>query len=123
MEILLERIKKTEKYTMGKLYVDGKYICDTCEDIDRGLTDSMSVNEIKSKKVRSETAIPSGRYKVTLDVISPKFKNDEFYVKNADNSRIPRLLNVKGFDGILIHCGSSQNSSAGCIIVGESIVE
>lgn len=36
---------------------------------------------------------------------------------------MPRLLNVKGFDGILIHKGSNANSSAGCIIVGKNTVK
>ena len=51
MEIVLNRIAKRDSYTIGKLYIDGKYVCDTCEDKDRGLTDQMSLEEIKQKKV------------------------------------------------------------------------
>lgn len=51
MEIVLNRIAKKDSYTIGRLYIDGKYVCDTCEDKDRGLTDSMTVEEIKTKKV------------------------------------------------------------------------
>lgn len=122
MEILLRRIARKPKYTIGKLYVDGNYVCDTIEDLDRGLDNSMTVEQILKKKVKSETAIPTGRYQVTLNVISPKFSKKEFYQINANKGRVPRLLNVKGFEGILMHCGTDQNSSAGCIILGENKV-
>lgn len=50
MELNLKRIAKTDNYTIGKLYINGKYECDTLEDTDRDLTSSMSLEEIKSKK-------------------------------------------------------------------------
>lgn len=37
MEILVKRIARRETYTIGKMYIDGKYVCDTLEDKDRGL--------------------------------------------------------------------------------------
>ena len=75
MEILVKRIAKKPKYTIGKLYIDKKYICDTLEDTDRGLNQDMSLEEIKKKKVYGETAIPSGVYKVDMNTIRPKFKS------------------------------------------------
>lgn len=122
MELLLKRVARKPKYTIGKLYVDGKYVCDTIEDTDRGLTDSMTLNEVKKKKIMHETAIPTGKYEVTLNFVSPKFSKKAFYYTNANKGRVPRLLNVKGFDGILIHAGTDQNSSSGCLIVGENKV-
>lgn len=122
MELLLKRVAKKPKYTIGKLYVDGKYVCDTIEDTDRGLSDSMTLNDIKKKKIMHQTAIPMGRYQVTLNVVSPKFGKKEFYYRNANKGRVPRLLNVKGFDGVLIHVGTNQDSSSGCVIVGENKV-
>lgn len=122
MDILLKRIARKQKYTIGKLYVDGKYVCDTIEDKDRGLSDSMTVEEIRKKKVKHETAIPTGKYIVTLNVVSAKFSKKPFYYQNANKGRVPRLLNVKGFDGILIHSGTNQDSSSGCLIVGENKV-
>ena len=50
MEIKVDRKWKKEKYTIGRLYIDGEFICNTIEDTDRGLTQSMSEEEIKSKK-------------------------------------------------------------------------
>jgi len=110
MKLLLERIAKKETYTIGKLYVDGEYFCDTIEDRDRGLNDSMSVEEIKKIKVYGETAIPTGRYRVTLSY-SIKFKK-----------MLPEILNVKGFAGIRIHSGNTAKDSLGCIIVGRNTV-
>ena len=50
MNILVKRIAKRPTYTIGKLYIDGKYFCDTIEDKDRGLTQNMPLSEIKKKK-------------------------------------------------------------------------
>ena len=74
MNIIVERAWKKDTYTIGKLIIDGKRICETIEDKDRGLTDNMSVDEIKKKKVYGETAIPAGTYTISMTVISPKFK-------------------------------------------------
>lgn len=121
MEILLKRIAKRPKYTIGKLYVDGKYMCDTIEDTDRGLNDSMAVEDILKIKVYRETAIPMGKYEVTLNITSPSFYKKDYY-RDFCGGKMPRLLNVKGFEGILIHRGTNQNSSAGCIIVGDNTI-
>ena len=72
MKLTLKRIARKDTYTIGKLYINGKYFLDTLEDKDRGLKQSMSLDQIKEMKIPNETAIPSGIYKVTLDVISPK---------------------------------------------------
>ena len=73
MELLLKRIARRETYTIGKLYIDGEYFCDTLEDTDRGLRQDMSLPVIRAKKRAGVTAIPTGRYKVTLKVQSPRF--------------------------------------------------
>lgn len=122
MKILLKRIAKKPKYTIGRLSIDGTYQCDVIEDTDRGLTDKMSLEEIKNKKVYGETAIPTGTYKVTLDVVSPKYSKSPFYQTYANGGRVPRLLNVKGFDGVLIHTGNSEKDSLGCLLVGQNKV-
>jgi hypothetical protein len=119
MKLVLKRIAKKSNYTIGKLYVDGTYFCDTLEDTDRGLSDSMKITEIQSKKIYGETAIPTGVYDITLNVYSPKFGAKSFY-KEVCNGYLPRLLNVKGFDGILIHSGNKPTDTLGCILVGEN---
>lgn len=118
----LIRIFNCATYCIGHLYVDGKFVCDTIEDTDRGLTQTMTDAEIKKRKVYAQTAIPTGLYKVTLNVVSPKFNQKPYYHKFC-GGKVPRLLNVPGYDGILIHMGSTQNSSAGCLIVGYNTVK
>ena len=120
MKLTLKRIAKRDTYTIGKLYVNGEWVADTVEDKDRGLTDKDSLSKIKATKVYAKTAIPLGT-KIAMGVISPKFSQKPYY-KSFCNGRMPRLLNVKGFDGILIHKGSNADSSAGCIIVGKNTV-
>ena len=117
MEILIYRKWKREDYTVGRLSIDGTLICNTMEDIDRGLDDGMQDWMIRSKKIPNVTAIPTGRYKVDMDTVSPKFSKYPFYMEVCQG-KLPRLKNVKGFDGILIHCGVDHSNSSGCILVG-----
>lgn len=118
MKLTLKRIAKRDTYTIGNLYIDGKFFCNTIEDKDRGLDQSMTDEEILKIKVPNETAIPTGTYKITLNVVSPKYSKRSFYQKNANKGRVPRLLDVKGFAGVLIHCGNLASDSSGCILVG-----
>ena len=120
MKLTLNRIYRGPLYTIGKLYIDNEYFCDTLEDVDRGLTDVMSLAEILKIKKPSETAIPSGTYKITLDIVSPRFSTKTFY-QQVCNGKLPRLLNVKGFDGVLIHAGNTEKDSAGCLLVGRNL--
>lgn len=110
MELTLKRIAKKDTYTIGKLYVDGEYFCDTLEDKDRGLTSDMSLEDIKKVKVYGQTAIPLGRYRVTMNM-SSRFKKV-----------MPLLLYVPGFDGIRIHSGNTAADTQGCILLGQNKV-
>lgn len=120
MNILVNRIAKRSSYTIGKLYINGEYFCDTCEDTDRGLTQYMSLSEIKRKKIYSRTAIPTGTYDITMNVVSPRFSTRDIYKKNCNGGKLPRLLNVPGFDGVLIHIGNTAADSNGCLLVGKN---
>ena len=125
MEILLIRKYKKPTYTVGNLYINGKWIANTLEDVDRNLNSSMSVEQIKAIKKPNETAIPTGTYEVTLDIFSPKFGNKSFYKKTC-NGKLPRILNVKGFDGVLIHVGEGPNGkdlTSGCLLVGRNTIK
>lgn len=116
MEITLHRKYPKDSYTIGNLYINGVWFCNTIEDKDRGLYQGMDKETISQIKVYAETAIPYGRYRVTLDVQSPKFKTYKKY--EFCKGYLPRLLNVPGFEGILIHIGNKATQSAGCILVG-----
>jgi len=131
MELVLERKYKKPLYTIGVLTVDGKVFCQTLEDTDRGLTSNMSDADIKRIKVPSATAIPTGSYAITLEVVSPKFSQYKFYSEFC-KGKLPRLTYVKGFEGILIHCAVSKLTGEekvatpdwtdGCILVGKNTV-
>lgn len=111
MNLDLKRKFKGENYTIGKLYIDGEYFCDTLEDPVR---DMDSVDD----KIHTKTAIPAGRYRVSMRIISPKFSKRKSYA--WCRGRLPRLLNVPFFDGILIHIGNTAEDTSGCILVGEN---
>ena len=119
MELKLKRIAKKNGYTIGKLAINGKYFSDTLEDSDRGLDSSMPLDMLKHKKLTHITAIPTGRYQVTMNVISPRLSKSKFY-KQFGGGRVPRLLNVPAFEGILIHCGNTAKDTDGCILVGKN---
>ena len=121
MEIRLRRIARREAYTIGRLYVDGAYVCDTIEDRDRGLRQDMAPSVIRATKRKGITAIPSGRYRVTLDVRSTKFSMKK-YEKTYGfcGGYLPRLINVPGFEGVLIHVGNTAKDTEGCLLVGRN---
>lgn len=108
MRLTLKRIANRKDYCIGKLYINGVYFCDTLEDVDRGLDDSMTEEEIKEKKVYGKTAIPTGIYTVLL-TYSPKYKRV-----------MPLINNVKGYSGIRIHSGNTAKDTLGCLLVGKN---
>lgn len=121
MKLLLKRIAKMEKYTIGKLYIDGKYFSDTLEDTDRNLTSTMSKDEIVKVKVYGKTAIPTGTYVVDMNTVSPKFGKRSW--AQPYEGKVPRLQDVPGYEGVLIHPGNTANDTSGCILVGRNKVK
>lgn len=124
MNLTLKRTYKGDQYTIGHLYVNNQFFCDTIEDVYRGTTQDMPFtktgdntgywtdsNGNKIQKVYGETAIPSGTYDVEI-TYSNKFKK-----------HLPEVKSVNGYQGIRIHSGNTQKDSLGCIIVGENKVK
>ena len=118
MELLLHRKYKLPTYSIGKLYVDGVYFSDTLEDTDRNLYQGMGLEWIEKVKVYDETAIPFGRYKITL-VKSPKYSKKQKFVE-LTNGLMPYINNVPGWTGCLIHSGNTNKDTLGCVLVGEN---
>lgn len=108
MELLVVRYHKKPNYTIGKLFINGEYFCDTLEDADRGLANAMPTSQIQAAKRKGTTAIPTGRYLMEL-TLSQRF-----------GRVLPILIGVKGFDGIRIHRGNTHEDTEGCILVGEN---
>ena len=96
MKITVKRIHRTDISTIGELYIDGVFECYTLEDIEREV------------KIKSETAIPNGTYKVIINQ-SNRFKR-----------LLPLLLNVPNFEGVRIHSGNTNHDTEGCILVGQT---
>jgi len=94
MKIQLKRIAFKDTYTIGELFINGKYECDTLED------------KVRDIKIYGETAIPKGNYDVII-THSQRFNKD-----------MPLLLNVPNFEGIRIHSGNTDKDTHGCILVG-----
>ena len=117
MELLLKRIALRPTYTIGRLYIDGQYCCDTLEDPVRDLNKNGEIDN-GEKKIYGETAIPYGTYEITMNVQSPKFSRKAAY--DWCEGYLPRLLNVPNFDGILIHPLNTAKESLGCIGVGQN---
>lgn len=110
MKITIERKYKKEDYTIGSLFINGQWICNTLEPRDRGLKQSMTRLEITIAKVFRETAIPCGSYRVVAG-LSTKFR-----------ARRPYVMDVPGFSGIMIHEGNTVRDTTGCILVGKNTV-
>ncbi len=107
MELILKRKYKKADYTIGKLYLDMKYICDTMEPPVRNITSTMSVKTInRVKEQYGATAIPPGRYPIVINW-SRKF-----------GKWLPLLVGVKGYRGVRIHAGGKPSETQGCILPG-----
>ena len=112
MKLKLKREIFTENSTIGSLYINDVIECHIIEDKDRGLTDSMTLEEINKKKVYGVTCIPYGTYKVVVT------KSNRFSAKAGHDVYLPLLLNVKGYEGIRIHSGNTAIDSLGCLLPG-----
>lgn len=100
MEIKVKRFAFKETYTIGKLFVNDEYYCDTLED---------KVRE-QGVKIFGETAIPAGIYNLTMSY-SVRFKK-----------HMPEIENVPNFQGVRIHSGNTDKDTHGCILVGKNTV-
>ena len=108
IKLRLEREFFTPTETLGSLYINGKFFCFTLEDKDRGLRSSHALADIRARKVAGETAIPTGTYKVVVN-LSNRFKRP-----------MPLLLNVPGFEGVRLHGGNTHHNTEGCPLVARS---
>jgi len=101
MKLEVKRHFKGPQYTIGRMYADGVYLCDTLEDTVRP----------DGQKIAGQTAIPAGTYPVRI-TYSPRFKK-----------MLPMLDNVPNFTGVRIHTGNTAEDTEGCILVGYNRVK
>lgn len=119
MKLTLKRIALKPTYTIGRLYIDNNYFCDTLEDTVRDLNKDGKFDS-GEKKIKGKTAIPYGTYEITTNVVSQRFKNRVW--AKPYGGKIPRLINVPSFDGVLLHPGSSSADTSGCLLVGKNTI-
>ena len=109
MKLVLKRKHFKSNYTIGHLYINDKYFCDTLEDKNRDINKNGKFDN-GEYKVSNETCIPFGEYEIKM-TYAPKFKRE-----------LPWLQNVPNFTGILIHSGNTHKHTSGCILVGENTI-
>lgn len=94
MRIRIERKWPKDNYIIGRLYIDGEFLCNSLEP--------------PWQNNARYTAIPKGIYEVIMNY-SPKFKRV-----------LPLLLNVPERSSIRIHKGNYPKDTQGCILPGEN---
>lgn len=107
MKLTLKRIALRPTYTIGKLYIDDAYFCDSLEDTVRDTNKSGKFDN-GEQKIKGKTAIPYGTYEIKW-TYSPRFKK-----------YTPQLMNVPSFEGIRVHAGNTSADTEGCLILGEN---
>jgi hypothetical protein len=111
MELGVFRKYFNENYTIGKFFIDSRYLCDTLEDKVRDLQDKNhdgDFNDPGEGKVYGQTAIPCGRYSVSI------------VWWNKHQKFVAGINGVPGFTSILIHAVATAKDTEGCIGVGEN---
>lgn len=117
MLLTVDRAWPKKAYTIGKLFIDGVRFCETLEDTERGLRQSMPLSSIKALKRYGRTAIPKGIYGVRM-TYSGKFAKKS-WAKPTDGM-VPEIVDVPGFSGVRIHPGNTAEDTLGCILVGRN---
>lgn len=109
MTIRIDRKWKKAEYTISRVYINGSYFgCNSLEDTDRGLLQTMQISELQRRKVKGKTAIPRGYYDVRI-TYSPKYKR-----------MMPLVVDVPAFSGIRLHSLNKPEDSEGCIGFGKN---
>lgn len=91
--LVLKRIFQNDKYTIGKLYLNDTYLCDTLEP----------------PKYVNHPCIDKGTYRIG------------YQYSNKFGRNMPFLLSVNGRVGIMIHQGNYPKDTQGCILVGRNL--
>lgn len=110
MKLEVLRISSQDDSTNGILFdvTEGrKFLCYTLED------------EYRKEKVKGETRIPAGTYKITLRKVGGFHGRYEKKYGEMHKGML-WVRDVPGFEYILIHTGNTDEHTAGCLLVGDS---
>ena len=106
LQVFLTRNWRKPNYTIGRIFVNGEFLCNSMEPIDRHLYQGQPIAEIAKNKVKKLTAIPTGTYRLQI-IYSPKFKRD-----------LIEIMDVPGFSSIRIHAGNRVTDTEACVLPG-----
>ena len=111
MELIVLRFSSEADSTNGLLFdntsMGKRFLCYTLED------------EARVLKVKGETRIPAGRYKIELR--KEGGFHEKYSKKYAGIHRgMLHVTDVPGFEYILIHTGNTDEHTAGCLLVADS---
>ena len=111
MELIVLRFSSESDSTHGLLFentnMGKRFLCYTLED------------EYRSTKVRGETRVPAGTYK--LELRTEGGFHARYTKKYGSIHRgMLHVTDVPGFEYILIHTGNTDEHTAGCLLVGDS---
>ena len=106
MELKVYRYSSQSQTTLGALQIDGKFECYTLEDQHQDI------------KVKGETRIPAGKYNIELRTVGGF--DARYKAKFSFHKGMLQVLNVPGFEYILIHIGNDEDDTAGCLLVGNT---
>lgn len=105
MKITVDRYISDHDTTLSKIYIDGEFECYGLED------------EYRKTKVKGETRIPAGTYKIGVRTVGGFHSR---YVKKFGDLHegMLHVQDVPGFEYILIHTGNTDEHTMGCLLVG-----
>lgn len=108
MNLHLLRTSEGKESTLGQLYIDHEPECFTLED------------QFQKEKVKGETRIPNGRYKIELrEVVTPM--TERYRKKYTWFTYHLHVTNVRGFENIYIHAGVTDDHTDGCILIADAL--
>ena len=113
----LTRVSDNGQTTIGRLYLNGKFLCHTCEDTRRRYELSQH-DPLWEPKIKGKTCIVSGEFDL-IDRRHGGFFNR--YIKrfaSIDHEGMVEVKDVLQFTDVLIHCGNTHRDTHGCILVG-----
>lgn len=107
LNLVVYRYNSGEDHTNGVMLCNEKFQCYTLED------------EFRTKKVFGETRIPDGYYCIGLRTVGTL--HERYKAKYNQLNGMLEILDVPGFEAVLIHIGNDDEDTAGCVLVGYSV--
>jgi len=110
MKLEVLRFSSQKDSTNGVLFnvTEGReFLCYTLED------------EYRNEKIKGETRIPAGTYKITLRTVGGFHGRYEKKYGEMHKGML-WVRDVPNFEYILIHTGNTDEHTAGCLLVGDT---